>query len=140
MWGDPPLLLIEVVMSAWEHTVAGNAPWQLMAADDRTGELRRVVGELLDGGGDARARRRRIRCAATSHGAFRRGQGCAEYVIAGDFAAVSESLRLALRACGLGSQGADAGVHALSLDCRIAMQAARRALAVARSHSWEFDD
>lgn len=140
MWGDPPLLFIEVVMSVWTHCVLSREPWRSMPADDRAGEMRRVVAELLDGGGDARARRRRLRSAATNHGAFRRAQGCAQDVVAGDFAAVPESLQVALRACGLGSGEADNAVDALSLDCHIARRAAQRARSGGGSRSWEYDE
>lgn len=123
-------------MSVWTHQVARDEPWRSMAADDRSGEMRRVVAELLDGGGDAGARARRLRSAASNHGAFRRGQGCLATVVAGDFAAMSESLRMALGACGLGSRAAADAVWALSLDSHLALRAAQRARDDGLLHSW----
>jgi hypothetical protein len=105
-----------------------------MPADDRSGELRRVIDELFDPTGDLESpvRRRRIRTVAGLHGAYRAAQRSARATVDGDFAALRSALRHVLGLNGMSHAIARDVVRVLLPDWRLARHAARVAHAAAR--------
>jgi len=133
MWGEPSVVSVERVMLAWRQLVRGLEPWRSMALDDRSGELHRVLEELLDpvGGLNSPTRRRRIRAVASRHGAFRRAQRCPADTLVNDFVVLHRAVRRALRARGVSPLAASAFARALLPDLSTARRAARSAHAAA---------
>ena len=131
MWGEPSLLSIELVLGVWNQFVTELSPWCAMPVDDRSGELRRVLEELLDpvGGIDSEARRRRIRGVATQHGIFRRAQRCSQSTISNDFVVLRRAIYRALRARGARQTTAHTIAHELAPDFHVALKAATRGYA-----------
>lgn len=123
----------------WIKLVGGTEPWRSMHRDDQSGEMRAVLVEMLDECGETTTRRRRLRCAAMSHGQFRRAQRCSDGVLAMDFVAVRDALREALIAEGESYAVARTRSQALTPDCRLAHQAASAAYA-GRRWNPEADD
>jgi hypothetical protein len=131
-WADPSLMSVELVMRAWRQLVRGLEPWRSMAPDDRGGELRRVLEELLDPlGGNSPVRRRRILVVATRHGTFRRAQRCSESTLVNDFVVLRRAVSRALRAHGVGRVAVRECARALRPDIQFARRAARAAHAEA---------
>ena len=130
LWGPTS---VEFVISVWRRLVKRLEPWQSMPLDDRTGELRRLLEELLDsvGGINAPARRRRIRTVASRHGAFRRSQRCAEDIVVNDFAVLRRAVRRALLTRGVSEPVRRQVCRTLLPDIRVARRAARMAHAEA---------
>ncbi|HEY4307702.1 MAG TPA: hypothetical protein VGM82_24720 [Gemmatimonadaceae bacterium] len=126
-WDEPPFTSLERVMFAWEESVEREEPWCTMPVDDRRGELRRVLEELLDpaNGIDAPTRRRRLETAAYGHGAFRRGQRCSEVTLSHDLIVLRDALKRALRAGGASHTTARDLVRQLLPDWHLARRAAR---------------
>jgi hypothetical protein len=89
---------VGAVMEDWVMLLQACTPWRSMALDDLTGEFRLVLGELLEPGDDAPAdvRAARLRCAARSHGAFRRRPGGPAFVLSEEIAFASEAIEIAL--------------------------------------------
>jgi hypothetical protein len=133
LWGEPSLVSVDLVMVAWRQIANALEPWRSMPLDDRIGELRRVLEELLDsvGGMRAPARRRRIRTVATRHGIFRRAQGCPEGALLNDFVFLRRAVRRALSAQGVSQLVVRELARTLYPDLRVARHAARVAHAEA---------
>jgi len=133
MWREHSLISAELVASAWNELTHGEEPWSTMIADDRTGEIRRVVEALLDprDGLESPSRRRRIRRAAARHGAFRGAQRCTELVVFDDFYALRAALRCVLRRRASRVVARDV-VRLLLPDWRLARRAARTSHAEVR--------
>jgi hypothetical protein len=123
---EPPLISSDRVMSAWRTIIDGEAPWGSMPADDRDGELRHVIDELLDvaDGLECTMRRRRIRHAARVHGEFRGAQRCPELVVFSDFVVLRSATRFALRARGVPRSCTRDFVRALLPDWQFARRMA----------------
>ena len=131
---DPSPISADLLLRTWLNVVRAEEPWCGMTVDDRSGELRRLVTELLDLTADLEspARRRRIRAAAALHGAYRGAQRSPRATVDADFA----TLRCALRQL-LGLQGAPRSivrdvVRVLLPDWQLARRVARVAHAEAR--------
>lgn len=127
------------VLREWIKLVAGTEPWRSMYRDDQSGEMRAVLLEMLDEHAEEMTRRRRLRCAAMSHGEFRRAQRCSDAVLTMDFVAVRDAVREALVAEGESYIVARTRSRALVPDCRLAHQAASVAYA-GRTWNPEEDD
>lgn len=129
--------LIDVVMRTWTLSVGGREPWCSMPPDDRTGELRRVLEELLDDceGGSSPTRRRRIRSVAERHGTFRCGQRASRDTVSDDFAVLRRTLSHSLCLSGVSQQVAADALRALVPDIREARDAARMAYVQAHGGS-----
>ena len=126
-----PLLSIELVLSVWSQFVTELSPWCAMPMDDRSGELRRVLEELLDpiGGMDSEARRRRIRGVATQHGIFRRAQRCLAEHYPERVRRSAPSDLSCFRTRGVVQTTARGIAHELGPDFHVAVKAAARAYA-----------
>src|SRR4051812_412017 len=134
MWGAPFEISVETVMRAWAELIRGDDPWRHMFPGDRTGQMRVVVGELLDvtEGLGHPARQLRLQTAAVRHGVFRGRQRCPVAVIGQDFLMVRKALRYAARRSGASRFVARELVRVLLPDCSSARHAARTALAGVR--------
>lgn len=136
-WSEPATVTAEMVVCVWESLIAREFPWYEMPLDDRRGYLGSLVGELLDvtGGIESSVRRRRLEHAARRHGAFRRGQACAEAVVSSDFATLREALREALLIAGASPVIVREATRWLLPDWRFARRAARSGFVEARHRS-----
>lgn len=126
-WGEPSPVTVKLVMLAWRQIANALEPWRSMPLDDRSGELRRVLEELLDsvGGMRAPARRRRIRTEASRHGTFRRAQRCPEGTVLNDFVFLHRAVRRALSERGVSQPVVHELARTLLPDIRVARHAAR---------------
>jgi hypothetical protein len=127
-------------MREWTEFATSGDAYQSMIRDDQTGEMRRVLAELLDSGGDERARRRRLQTAAATHGLFRRAQRCSEDVLARDFAAAREVIQGVVRRFGLSYTSGEEVARTLSSDCCLAHLAAQAAYEGLMWQAWEFEE
>lgn len=117
-----------VVLERWWSTLYDETPWRDMHHDDRLGEMRRVVHELLNEARDPDDGRRpqRLAAAARAHGRFRRAQQCSECDIGREIGALRVAIASLLLETGWSRQLVAGMVIVLELDLSTVREAFRR--------------
>jgi len=116
------------VIARWSGTLRHELPWRDMPLDDVSGEMRRVVIELVNAACefDRESRRRRIAAAARAHGSYRQAQRCPRGALSLEFALVRGAITGGMRGSGWPDAQIRQAVDNLVPDIRLARHVAER--------------
>jgi hypothetical protein len=127
-WGEDLPLCIDHVMTCWARRLRYELPWRTMLHDDVTGEMRRVVIELVNASWDYddEARRHRLAAAARAHGIFRRAQRCEKSAVVCELTLMLDTIAQAWSSSYPSFPLVQAAIGNLLPDIRLARRAAER--------------